>query len=339
MRHGSPWRDQNFTANPRTNSYREEERRWRAEDLEQRALDNARQLWARFVEKNRRDVEERAEQLKGISNLAALVAGFVMISYLQFGFDTDEQNPNVLIAFGFTTAVVVALSFSSMTACGLIHASILKMGRSYVTEEEEAEFIHHCRDFALRYKPGDRPPQPQRTFQNTWRTRCEAEWQRAFYMFSASIPWLLANLALASFIKFKTSVRTAIAVTVIMGVAGLYFFLTHGRWMRYVTGSAADTHALNESEEPMGLPFDWHLRPRQVSRIPSTPRAAPSSGRSASLGALGLLRPSMQQLRHFSRRHLQLRDEKADVEAFQGDIKVGIEPRGVGVLPVEAGHA
>ena len=47
--------------------------------------------------------------------------------------------------------VQVALSFSSMTMCGLIHASILKMGRSYVTEEEEAEFIHHCRDFALRH--------------------------------------------------------------------------------------------------------------------------------------------------------------------------------------------
>ena len=44
----------------------------------------------------------------------------------------------------------MALSFSSMTMCGLIHASILKMGRSYVTEEEEAEFIHHCRAFALR---------------------------------------------------------------------------------------------------------------------------------------------------------------------------------------------
>lgn len=34
-----------------------------------------------------------------------------------------------------------------------------------------------------------------------------------------------------------------------------------------------------------------------------------------------------------------LQDEKADVEAFQGDIKVGMEPGGVGVLPVEAGHA
>ncbi len=128
---------------------------------------------------------------------------------MQFGFQTEDQNPNVLIGFGLTTAVVVrstscsipaqsdwhqplltplrvypvcstisplpcilfhvlgqvairnehelhcilsqvALSFSSMTMCGLIHASILKMGRSYVTEEEEAEFIHHCRNFALR---------------------------------------------------------------------------------------------------------------------------------------------------------------------------------------------
>ena len=52
-------------------------------------------------------MEERAEQLKGISNLAALVAGFVMISYLQFGFDIQGQDPSVLISFGFTTAVVV----------------------------------------------------------------------------------------------------------------------------------------------------------------------------------------------------------------------------------------
>lgn len=58
----------------------------------------------------------------------------------------------------------------------------------------------------------------------------------------------------------------------------------------------------------MGLPFDWHLRPRQVARQGSavTPRS-PAGGRSQSLGALSLLRPSMQQLRHFSRRHLQLR--------------------------------
>jgi hypothetical protein len=56
----------------------------------------------------------------------------------------------------------------------------------------------------------------------------------------AGIPWLLANLALASFIKFNQSAMTAIAVTAIMGVAALYFFFAHFRWMRYVTGSGAD---------------------------------------------------------------------------------------------------
>ena len=54
---------------------------------------------------------------------------------------------------------------------------------------------------------------------------------------------MLANLALASFIKFQQSQQTAVAVTVIMGVALLYFLLSHGRWMRYVTGSGADPNA------------------------------------------------------------------------------------------------
>ncbi len=58
-------------------------------------------------------MEERAEQLKGISNLAALVAGFVMISYLQFGFDVSGQNPNVLVGFGLTTSVVVRLAVAA----------------------------------------------------------------------------------------------------------------------------------------------------------------------------------------------------------------------------------
>ena len=54
---------------------------------------------------------------------------------------------------------------------------------------------------------------------------------------------MLANLALASFIKFHESTHTAVAVTVIMGAALLYFLLSHGRWMRYVTGSGVDPGA------------------------------------------------------------------------------------------------
>ena len=53
----------------------------------------------------------------------------------------------------------------------------------------------------------------------------------------AGIPWLFANLALASFIKFKDSPATAIAVTVVLGVGCMYFILSHARWLRYVSGS------------------------------------------------------------------------------------------------------
>ena len=46
-------------------------------------LDNAFLLWERYAESNRRFVEERAEQLKSFANLAALLAGFAIVSFLQ----------------------------------------------------------------------------------------------------------------------------------------------------------------------------------------------------------------------------------------------------------------
>lgn len=33
-----------------------------------------------------------------------------------------------------------------------------------------------------RYKPGSKPPAPRRSFRNHWESRCEGEWNRAFYL-------------------------------------------------------------------------------------------------------------------------------------------------------------
>lgn len=43
-------------------------------------------------------------------------------------------------------------------ACSLILASILKTGKRYVAEEEEEEFMWHCREFFLGYTCAPRPP-------------------------------------------------------------------------------------------------------------------------------------------------------------------------------------
>jgi hypothetical protein len=88
---------------------REEQRQWRQEDIEQRHLDNARALWARVVEKNRRDVEEKSEQLKAISTLAALISGFALSAFLQFDFgDFVDTSGAVLPLFGVTMALTVS---------------------------------------------------------------------------------------------------------------------------------------------------------------------------------------------------------------------------------------
>ena len=44
----------------------------------------------------------------------------------------------------------VALSVNSMSLCGLIHAAVMKTGKMYVAESEEAEFMKRCREFALQ---------------------------------------------------------------------------------------------------------------------------------------------------------------------------------------------
>ena len=66
-------------------------------------------LWARFVEKNRREIEERTEQLKSIGNIAALVAGFAVVAFLEFQAEWSVVPQAVEAMFGFTTALTVRL--------------------------------------------------------------------------------------------------------------------------------------------------------------------------------------------------------------------------------------
>ncbi|GMH34123.1 hypothetical protein BSKO_01957 [Bryopsis sp. KO-2023] len=241
--------------------YMEDTRRWRGQDMEQRVLDNARLMWSRFVEKNRRAVEERAEQLKSISNLAALISGFALIAFLEFSVDIQNTPRGLVLGFGLMTALTVGLMINSMVTCSLMHASILKTGRRYVSEEDEAEFIFHSRQYAKGYRFGERPPAPARSFDIHWEQRCENEWRRAFYLFSAGIPAFLANLALAGWIKFRDAPETAIVITIIMGLSFLVFLITFFLWGSHLIGKEVDLFKGASPYSPTGLPFDWHLIP------------------------------------------------------------------------------
>ena len=91
----------------------------------------------------------RVTDLFGISTPGALI---VSLSQLIQGAE-DEYGCPGLWHCGMSMAcnvAQVALSVNSMSLCGLIHAAVMKTGKMYVAESEEAEFMKRCREFALQ---------------------------------------------------------------------------------------------------------------------------------------------------------------------------------------------
>eukprot|EP00850_Spirogloea_muscicola_P004645 SM000020S05995 [mRNA] locus=s20:349463:352396:+ [translate_table: standard] len=263
---------------------RESERQWRAEDVEQRHVENARYVWSRFVEKNRRDVEEKSEQLKAISNVSALFAGFAVVTLTQFNFQYSDTHLYLVAIYGILTATTVGLMTLSMVTCTLILGSILKNGKNYVNEDAEEDFMFRCKDFVAGYAVGQKPPAPRRTFEAFWDYRCEEDWRRAFSFFTwgdcpqalglrcrtvlAGTFSFLASLIPIGWIKFFYSTLTAACFMGIVCVAVLVWGWQQWSWGSYLTASPvmlvdAEMRLQRQMSlvHPQGLPFDWHMNP------------------------------------------------------------------------------
>lgn len=263
------WRTEELASIREEREYRAENLQWRWEDMQQRHLENARWIWSKFVEKNRRDVEEKAEQLKAISSLSALIAGFAVVALVELEFE-PEDNPEVLIAlYAVSTSITVALMTNAMVTCTVMLAAILKNGKLYVSSEEETEFMIRCKKFAANHRRGDGPPVPKRTFQLFWASRCEADWKTAFRFFSMGVPSFMINVVFASWLKFEYSLVTCATVTGVMGVSLLVWLFHHYAWAPYLVnrGKYGLSAALNANTVDglySGLPFDWHAPPNGV---------------------------------------------------------------------------
>lgn len=234
---------------------------WRGEDMEQRNLENARVLWLRFVEKNRRDVEEKSDQLKAISNLAALFCGFATVTLTQFSVQ-GERSWVLLGFYGVLTALVEGLMVISMVTCTLILGSIVKMGRLYVNEVAEEEFMFQCRDFCMNFRLGDRPPCPKRTLEAFWELRCEKSWQRAFLAFSFGVFAFVCSLILVGWAIFSSKAAvTAGLFTFISCVSVVIWMAIQYSWGSYTRKRRGGRDQSVRFENSKGLPFDWYLAP------------------------------------------------------------------------------
>lgn len=87
----------------------------RREDLEHRDITDER----RRVDDARRAVDEKVEQLKAVSHLSALIAGFAMISFVEIELP-DRLNAWLLFSYAATSATVVGLELLAMLTCTVV---------------------------------------------------------------------------------------------------------------------------------------------------------------------------------------------------------------------------
>mmetsp|Transcript_23180 Transcript_23180/g.33998 ORF Transcript_23180/g.33998 Transcript_23180/m.33998 type:complete len:211 (-) Transcript_23180:271-903(-) len=166
----------------------------REEDMQQRALENER----RQVDDARRAVNEKAEQLKAISGLSALVAGFAMVVQTNVPIP-KSLDPVLLCLMGSTTAAVVASMLIAMLNSTFILVAIFK-------------YDCHVRDIS---------------FDKFWRQRCEADWQLSYNAFTLGIPLFLVMLAQVGWVVFWKHPSRDIASIFVSAIA----FLTLSFWV------------------------------------------------------------------------------------------------------------
>ncbi|GJP33139.1 hypothetical protein CLOM_g17706 [Closterium sp. NIES-68] len=182
--------------------------RWRQEIMQQRHLDNAMQLWSRTKECNRRSVEEKAEHMRAMAWLAAIVGGFTMTAPVEFTYSDPDAPMALVTAYALCTALVPSLMIVAAMIAVFVLGAVLRMGKLFVHEREEEEFLASARCFALnRAVAGNRtmhtaPPAALRSFDRFWDLRCESDWRLTFRLFSAGITFFFPLLSTMAFLKF-----------------------------------------------------------------------------------------------------------------------------------------
>ena len=243
------WREQDLM-------FMEEQRAWHALQVKCRREDmNFRQqeIEQRNLINRRREIDEKNEQLKNISNIAALIGGFSLVVLIELNY---QQNvPEWLVAlYAATSAITVCLMTYALVTCTLILVGTLKKFEVFTSVDEEESFFFVRRNMNDGATPSLPPnggvggegiydverQQYQKTrFMLFWESTCEGDWSRAYQAFSLGVPTFLVNMAIASWIKFQPLISPALSVTVICSITILILFWNaHMKWGKYLTSKA-----------------------------------------------------------------------------------------------------
>eukprot|EP01029_Cantina_marsupialis_P015682 TRINITY_DN344406_c0_g1_i1.p1 TRINITY_DN344406_c0_g1~~TRINITY_DN344406_c0_g1_i1.p1 ORF type:complete len:294 (-),score=58.83 TRINITY_DN344406_c0_g1_i1:314-1195(-) len=173
-----------------------------------RKEDNAR----RWHDNVRRQIDEKSEQLKGISSLAALIAGFSMVTLVEF--NIPEGTSEFLVApFYIISSLCICVLLASVLLCTNLLVGVIS------------------------FNPGN---EQRQQFHNFWNNYCKMHWERAFKAFEFGIPLFLMNLVMMAWIQLQDyTIISPLLITLIVTIAIMFWLVQHRLWSSYLSRNEA----------------------------------------------------------------------------------------------------
>ena len=210
--------------------HREEDMKFRETEIRQRDLTN-----------RRREMDEKNEQLRNISSVSALIAGFSIVVLVQMNINLDIPEW-ILTLLATSCAITVCLMTYAYVTCTLILVGTLKKFEVNYNFEEEERLLNISNSF---HRMTSQEIVQQRSnllktrFILFWESTCEADWSRAYTAFSLGVPSFLFNMIMVGWVKFLPLLWPGSVVTVICGSTIIFLFWTsHMKWGTFLAQSA-----------------------------------------------------------------------------------------------------
>lgn len=189
----------------------------------------------------RRDVDEKCEQLRSVSNAAALIAGFSVVVLI----NVNQSDARYRIEewfytlFAFTAALTVCLMTYTFLTCTLMLVAVLK---KFEAKNDCDSLTGGDGFYSHAVSPAVMTVQQQPSFENRfeffWKSTCEKDWNRAVLTFSWGVPAFLCNIIIGAWVKFLPRLWPGSIVTfVCLSTITYLFWTTHVKWGRFLISS------------------------------------------------------------------------------------------------------
>ncbi|RLN90206.1 hypothetical protein BBJ28_00001881 [Nothophytophthora sp. Chile5] len=218
VKNAKQWRDEDLR-------HREQQKQWREDailrEYEWRKTDLEREARVVKLETEKLVIDARLKQLRAISQLSALLAGFTMCSLIELNIPDDISHP-LLVLYGTVCCLELVFMLLCMLTCTLLLLALTR----FVTHTLEGE-VHKLSALELdEVSP----------FYDWWLKKCEREWVLAYQLFRLGASFFLLEVALLGWMRFSQPVATAIIMSVLSAFGILYSELSiASRWRYLVT--------------------------------------------------------------------------------------------------------